>query len=79
MSKPDLEHHDVIVVDLAMNFQEINRFGGSRGFVAGRNILNWYPWCKVQLSWALSACSHSLACRLRAITNAIRRGASCRK
>ncbi len=45
VSKPALEH--VIVVDLAMNFPEINRTGGSRGFVAGRIVLNLYPLCKV--------------------------------
>ncbi len=45
MSKPALEH--VIVVDLAMNFPEINRSGGSWGFVAGRIVLNLCLQCKI--------------------------------
>ncbi len=45
VSKPALEH--VIMVNLAMNFPEINRSGGSRGFVAGRIVLHLYPLCKV--------------------------------
>jgi hypothetical protein len=32
VSKPALEHF--VVVDLAVNFPQINRSGGSRGFVA---------------------------------------------
>ncbi len=41
MSKPAPEH--VIVVNLAMNFPEINRFGGSRVFIARRIVLHLYP------------------------------------
>jgi hypothetical protein len=47
VSKPALEH--VIVVNLAMNFPDINRSGGSRGFVAGRIVLHLYPLCKVRV------------------------------
>jgi hypothetical protein len=47
VSKPALEH--VIAVNLAMNFWEINRSGGSWGFVVGRIVLHLYPChgCKV--------------------------------
>jgi hypothetical protein len=48
VSKPALEHF--IVVDLAMTFLEINRSGGSWGFVAGTNL---YQQCKVPESLPL--------------------------
>ncbi len=54
VSKPALDH--VIVVNLAMNFQEINRSGGSRGLVAGRIVLHLYPQC---MSLGLLRCASS--------------------
>jgi hypothetical protein len=47
VSKPALEHF--IVGYLAVNFQEINRSEGSRGFIAGRIELHLYVQCKVPL------------------------------
>ncbi len=45
VSKQALEHF--IVVNLAVIFPQINRSGGSRGFVAGRIKLHLYAQCKV--------------------------------
>ncbi len=48
-----LEH--VIVINLAMKFQEINRSGGSQGFVAGRSKLHLYS-SAVQASVLVPTC-----------------------
>jgi hypothetical protein len=58
VSKPALEH--VIGVNLAMNFQEINRSGGSRGLVAGRIVLNLYDVVSVVQSPCASSTAQAL-------------------
>ncbi len=60
MSKSELEH--VIVVNLAMNFPEINKTGGSRGFIQVHRWMKQAPLVSAMQSPCASSAAQALHC-----------------